>query len=98
MLPGSCYSCLGFKPTRSFNVGCTRAALQHPSTHLVLYGRYAVIPAYLYSAWSLVHSLRSSGQPALLALGGAAAACITLVPAQLVEFRYDLWVLCKLAG
>ena len=73
---------------------------KQPSFQSMLYGRYAVIPAYLYSAWSLVHSLSSSGQPALLALGGAAAACITLVPAELVEYRCDCGVLqaCWLGG
>ena len=71
--------------------GCAPEAL---ILNLLAWCRYAVVPAYLYSGWSLAHSLR--GQPALLALGGAAAACITLVPAELVEFRC-LLLPCPLA-
>ena len=49
--------------------------------------RYALLPAYVFSAWSLLVSLQAARTPALLILGIVAAACITLVPAGLVEFR-----------
>lgn len=49
--------------------------------------KFTLIPAYLYSAWSVWQSLMQGRQPTLLILGLVAASALTLVPAWLVDFR-----------
>ncbi|PRW39235.1 Dol-P-Glc:Glc(2)Man(9) c(2)-PP-Dol alpha-1,2-glucosyltransferase [Chlorella sorokiniana] len=51
-----------------------------------LWSRYALVPAYLYSAWSLAACLAHHGWLRLLLLAGAS--CVVLIPAHLIEFRY----------
>lgn len=50
------------------------------------WARYALLPAYLYSGWAAGARLAHRGP--LWVAGLAAASCLVLVPAQLVEFRY----------
>lgn len=49
--------------------------------------KFTLIPAYLYSAWTVWWSLLQGGQPLAFVLGLAAASAATLVPAWLVDFR-----------
>lgn len=49
--------------------------------------KFTLVPAYLYSAWSVWWSLLQGRQPLLWVLGLAAASALTLIPAWLVDFR-----------
>ncbi len=49
--------------------------------------RYTLLPAYLYSCWSLWDTLRQR-QTQLWATGFAVCTAVTLVPAGLVELRW----------
>ncbi|KAK9831499.1 hypothetical protein WJX81_002842 [Elliptochloris bilobata] len=50
--------------------------------------RYAMAPAYIYSAWSLREALAGGPRHALWAAGLAACTAAVLVPSPLVELRY----------
>lgn len=66
--------------------------------------KFTLVPAYLYSAWSVWWSLLQGRQPLLWVLGLAAASALTLIPAWLVDFRCCLplfisgWLLRGLAS
>lgn len=49
--------------------------------------RHLLVPAYLYSGWSLWESLRSSKQIGLFVAAAVICTLVTIVPAKLVEFR-----------
>ena len=49
--------------------------------------KFTLLPVYLYSAWSIWQSLVEGPLPSLGILGLAAASCLTLVPAWLLDFR-----------
>ena len=49
--------------------------------------KFMLLPMYLYSAWSVWHSLIEGSQPLLGVLGLCAASCLTLIPAWLLDFR-----------
>ena len=51
-----------------------------------LWSRYALVPAYLYSAWALAARLAHHDWLRVLLLAGAS--CVVLIPAHLIEFRY----------
>ncbi len=53
----------------------------HPGAKLTL------LPMYLYSAWSVWHSLEQGALPILGILGLALACCLALIPAWLLDFR-----------
>ena len=49
--------------------------------------KFTLLPLYLYSAWSVWHSLVEGSLPMLGVLGLCAASCLTLIPAWLLDFR-----------
>ncbi|KAK9789925.1 hypothetical protein WJX73_006242 [Symbiochloris irregularis] len=49
---------------------------------------HMLVPAYLYSGWSLWEGLRTSKQLSLLVAAGMICTIAVLVPAPLIEFRY----------
>lgn len=49
--------------------------------------RFTLLPMYLYSAWSVWHSLEQGPLPILGILGLALACCLALIPAWLLDFR-----------
>ena len=49
--------------------------------------KFTLLPMYLYSAWSVWHSLIEGSLPAVEVLGLCAASCLTLIPAWLLDFR-----------
>ena len=51
-----------------------------------LWSRYALVPAYLYSAAALAARLAHHGWLRVVLLAGAS--CVVLIPAHLIEFRY----------
>ncbi len=51
-----------------------------------LWSRYALVPAYLYSAAALAARLAHHGWLRVALLAGAS--CVVLIPAHLIEFRY----------
>jgi len=53
----------------------------HPGAKMTL------LPVYLYSAWSIWHSLGEGPLPMLGILGLGAASCLALIPAWLLDFR-----------
>ena len=50
------------------------------------WSRFALVPAYVYSAWALAARLAHHGWLRVLLLAGAS--CVVLIPAHLIEFRY----------
>ena len=61
--------------------------------------RHLLVPAYLYSGWSLWESLRTSKQLGLFVAAALLCTLATLVPAMLVEFRWQtlpMW--CTVEG
>lgn len=50
------------------------------------WSRFALVPAYVYSAWALAARLAHHGWLRMLLLAGAS--CVVLIPAHLIEFRY----------
>lgn len=51
-------------------------------------GRYALVPAYAYSAWTIGDLLCEAGRPTLWTLALLTCTAVVLVPAWLLEFRY----------
>lgn len=49
--------------------------------------KFTLLPMYLYSAWSVWHSLEQGPLPVLGILGLALACCLALIPAWLLDFR-----------
>ena len=49
--------------------------------------KVTLVPMYLYSAWSIWHSLVEGSLPRVGILGLCAASCLTLIPAWLLDFR-----------
>ncbi|CAK0787759.1 hypothetical protein CVIRNUC_010981 [Coccomyxa viridis] len=50
--------------------------------------KFTLLPMYLYSAWSVWHSLIEGSLPVVGVLGLCTASCLTLIPAWLLDFRY----------
>lgn len=49
--------------------------------------KFTLLPMYLYSAWSVWHSLIEGSLPVVGVLGLCTASCLTLIPAWLLDFR-----------
>ena len=49
--------------------------------------KFTLLPMYLYSAWSVWHSLIEGSLPVVGVLGLYTANCLTLIPAWLLDFR-----------
>lgn len=49
--------------------------------------KFTLLPMYLYSAWSVWHSLEQGPLPILGILGLALACCLALMPAWLLDLR-----------
>lgn len=49
--------------------------------------RHMLVPAYLYSGWSVWESLRTSKQLGVFMAAALVCTLVTLIPAKLVEFR-----------
>lgn len=82
------------KRSGHFTDSCPRCACRHYTFYLwkdflgVHPGaKFTLLPVYMYTAWSVWHSLVRGALPMLGILGLGAASCLALIPAWLLDFR-----------